>query len=197
MSRTAAFALAELLICLLILGEIATFTIPKVLQSQQISSHNAKAKEFAGMMSEAYQKYKAANGLSVPTNTSAADLTPYLNYLKVDTTSSVDLRPRFMVVDCSNSAWMCLKLHNGGTLVIDTRYNFGGSSSTNALNFGFDPDSSYCGTTSASTPGQGIEFWMYYNGKLRTAATMENPTARQDGNVYLGAGYDPSWFSWP
>jgi prepilin-type N-terminal cleavage/methylation domain-containing protein len=48
------FTLAELLIALAILGEIATFTIPKILSSQQNGTNKAKAKEAFSMVSSAY-----------------------------------------------------------------------------------------------------------------------------------------------
>lgn len=49
------FTLAELLIALSILGVIATFTIPKVLQSQQNGKYNTMAKEAIATISQAYQ----------------------------------------------------------------------------------------------------------------------------------------------
>lgn len=52
------FSLAELLISLLILSEIATFTIPKLISNQQASANNAKAKEVAGMIAGAFQSYQ-------------------------------------------------------------------------------------------------------------------------------------------
>lgn len=152
------------------------------------------------MMSDAYQKYRAANGFSVSASTTAADLTPYINYVSKVTSGNVDLRPNYGAVDCANTSWwQCYRLHNGGTLILDnfSNHGFGGTSTSNAINFGFDPDSTYCGATSTNTPGQGVEFWMYYNGKLRTSATMETSTCRGDGCWYIGPGNDPSWFSWP
>ena len=47
------FTLAELLIALTILGVIAIFTIPKVLQSQQDTRYSAAAKEVATQGSQA------------------------------------------------------------------------------------------------------------------------------------------------
>ena len=52
------FTLAELLIALAILGVIATFTIPKILDSGTDSKRNAIAKEIAATVSGAYQNYK-------------------------------------------------------------------------------------------------------------------------------------------
>ena len=58
------FTLAELLIALAILGVIATFTIPKVLNSSSSSENSAIFKEAAGMVSGAMQAYQQQNSLS-------------------------------------------------------------------------------------------------------------------------------------
>jgi prepilin-type N-terminal cleavage/methylation domain-containing protein len=70
------FTLAELLIALALLGIIASFTIPKVLESSTNAKYKAMAKEAAGMISGAYQNLKLANGLSA--NTTTCDLTQYM-----------------------------------------------------------------------------------------------------------------------
>jgi prepilin-type N-terminal cleavage/methylation domain-containing protein len=49
------FTLAELLIALTILGEIAAFTIPKIISSQQNGQKRAVTKEMIAMFSAAYQ----------------------------------------------------------------------------------------------------------------------------------------------
>lgn len=81
------FTLAELLIALTILGIIAVFTIPKVLVAQQDAKYKAMGKEFAGMVSGAYQAYKLSNGYNATMQ--VKDMTPYLNYVKVVTDSSL------------------------------------------------------------------------------------------------------------
>jgi type II secretory pathway pseudopilin PulG len=54
--------MAELLIALIILAEIATFTIPKVLYSTQISNHYAVAMEILGALSTLTYNYTLTNG---------------------------------------------------------------------------------------------------------------------------------------
>ena len=88
--------MAELLISLLILGEIATFTIPKILTAQQNGSNNAAAKEVAAMLSESFQQYGLSNAVSASTN--AQVILPYLNYVSRDTTS---------VIDSNLGTWNC------------------------------------------------------------------------------------------
>lgn len=59
-----AFTLAELLIALGILGVIATFTIPKVLQSQTDARFKVSAKEAVGVVSTALNQVQLRDGLS-------------------------------------------------------------------------------------------------------------------------------------
>lgn len=80
------FTLAELLISLAILAEIATFTIPKVLTSQQNGKYNAAAKEAASMVSAASQQLQYTGTVSA--STTGSELTPYLNYVKYDTSGT-------------------------------------------------------------------------------------------------------------
>jgi len=79
MSPNPGFTLAELLISLLIVGEIATFSIPKIINAQQNTVYNAKAKEALSSVAAAYNTYKMSNTVSV--NTRFGDLTSYLNSL--------------------------------------------------------------------------------------------------------------------
>lgn len=146
------FTLAELLIALAILGVIATFTIPKVLNSATSGQNTAIAKEAASMVSGAFSSYQLAN--SVVSGTTAGLLTSYMNYVAVDSSSTT-----YGFTDpCSTST--CLKLHNGGVLQYKSGNSFGGSTTTHAIYFNIDPDGA--GTTGAAT------FVQYYNGRLTT-----------------------------
>ncbi len=191
------FTLAELLIALLILGVIATFTIPKILQSQQSGQYNSMAKETIAMISGAYQAYKLNNIVSA--NTAQSDLTQYMNYVKVDSTSDIDDNPNDANgLACAGQG--CLRLHTGGVLWYPTSNGwgtkFGGTAVTNALYFQFDPDGLNLNTSGADGPGKGLEIWIYSNGMVRTAANLESNSCNNDFCNGPLANGDPSWFSW-
>ncbi len=184
------FTLAELLIALAILGAIATFTIPKILVAQQDSKNNAIAKEAASAMSEAFQKHQLS-GL-VTTGTRVTHLTQYLNYVGVDTVSTIDNVQTAGSVPCAGSH-PCIRLASGAVIRCSTG-TFVGTETTNAISFLVDPDGSYSGTTDG--PGKGITFFLYYNGRLATYGTLAAGSS-YNGTPYTATpAYDPPWFSW-
>lgn len=194
------FSLTELLIALLILGQIATFSIPKILQSQNNARNKAVAKEAIGAISEAFQLYRIKN--AVTTSTGPLDLTPYLNYVKIDTSSTMDFEYNdATVVNCATPNWMCLTMHNGGVLYFWEDDAFCNTTTLNAVAFWYDPD----GKNSGSATGQAmaLPIWLYANGKVRTKGTAETNTAwglKSSGactqTISANTAADPPWFSW-
>lgn len=184
------FTLAELLIALAILGVIATFTIPKVLYSQQSSQWNSAAKEVAGAMSEAFQLYKQENTLS--SSTSAIDLTPYINYVSIVSLGGVTVDALTGATTRSCGAGPCLKMHNGGVLYPISWLSFGGTTNNHVIQFEFDPDGVYSGSTTG--PGKSVQFTIFYNGRVSTIG--DSPGAQTSGGVLNCPTCDPDWFSW-
>ena len=184
------FTLAELLIALAILGVIATFTIPKILNNADTSGWNAKSKEVANMIISSRDKLLIDGQFSV--DTAGGDMTPYMKHIKVDTTSSIDGVQTAGSVAC-NATRYCLELHNGGKLMVWHNLKFNGSHSSNAIQFFFDPDGKYSGTTTG--PGKSVAFVLYYDGLLRTFGTQE-PNTCIDSCSGPTPAYDPPWFSW-
>ena len=185
------FTLAELLIALLILGVIATFTIPKVLQSQQSSHWNSSAKEVAGMLSEGYQVLRSQNSNPY---LQALDLTPYFNYVSANITTTVDSEFGSGMVPVCGTNVNCLKLHNGGVLWYEDTSGMCDTPPT-AVRYHFDPDG-------VRTGDEVISFYVYSTGALKTAATRLNGTQMGvNGTAPCTAGPwgplgDPPWFSW-
>jgi prepilin-type N-terminal cleavage/methylation domain-containing protein len=179
------FTLAELLIALAILALIATFTIPKIIAGQQNGQNNAKAHEVAAMISGAYIQAQQAG--IVTSGTKPGDLTPYMNYMSLDSSGTViDSIPTGSTSVC-NASTPCLKLHNGGMLWLYNTESFGGTTPVNVLAFRFDPDLSNNTASTADGPLKAVEFELYYTGQM-------TGTTGSGGAFVVYA--DPSWFTW-
>ncbi len=200
------FTLAELLICIAILGVIATFTIPKIMAGQQNQRFNSAAKELATTLSALYVNAYTENGGEQWVQANGVDQNYLItggkfNYVK--RISGVNMTPppaglsavRNSDTFCnSNPAWVsCYLLHNGGVLWYHriSINNFG------AWYFHFDPDS--------TGPAESVTFMVYTS----NAVTTYNPSGNiQPGRLVtppeLPGGYgtlwfvgaNPSWFSW-
>jgi prepilin-type N-terminal cleavage/methylation domain-containing protein len=183
------FTLAELLIALSVLGVITTFTIPKVLNSSLDKERTAICKEVAATFSTAYQAYKENN---VPSSTTTfADLLPYINYVRVDTTSTIDDDNIPATSTTFSATRICYLLHNGAIISpanIATYPSFNGTGSLNAIFLVVDPDGKYGGD-------RAVTLWLYFNGRVTSNANVLPGTT----NSYLwsGGGWpDPDWFKW-
>ncbi|WP_373532410.1 type II secretion system protein [Vampirovibrio sp.] len=185
------FTLAELLISLLILGEIATFTIPKVLSAQQDGRNNAIVKEAVGTVSAAFQQHQLSGQVS--SSTVMTDLWQYLNYVSTDTSTTVDSFQTGGAGPCDNLGHTCLKLHNGA-IIQPSVFPFAGTNTTNAIMFLVDPDGVYSGTTNG--PGKSVQFHLYYNGRITTVGTIAPGTTYANTTIVANPDLDPPWFSW-
>ena len=186
-----AFTLAELLVCLTIIGVIATFTIPKILQSQQNLTYSSAAKEAVGTVSGAYIAYASLNGFDP--NMKESTFLSLINYVSKQTSGLLDNYPGSApsTIDCS--AVTCLKLHNAGVLVIpNSNTYFGGSDSLAALPFVFDPDGVYGGTAQR----QSVKFFVYYNGRVLTRQQIFTGTHDNGSTYNPSANSDPIWLTW-
>jgi prepilin-type N-terminal cleavage/methylation domain-containing protein len=185
------FSLSELLISMAILGVIASFSIPKILQSQQDTQFKTIAKETAGMLAGAYDACRL-NGNCNATSDSR-DLSQYMNYVILDTVSIIDSYNTDTSIDCSSGSAGCLQLHNGAILKLSSA-NFAGSATTNAIYVDLDPDGKYSGISSG--PSKGVRFFLYYNGRIATYGTISPGTVSSNGTRNPDPARDPSWFSW-
>jgi prepilin-type N-terminal cleavage/methylation domain-containing protein len=191
--RAKAFTLSELLIALVILGVIAAFTIPNVLQSQQDKRFNAIAKETAGMITGAYDAYRLNN--AVTASTDSRDLTPYMNYVSINTSITIDGYQTDTTQLCSSTT-PCLRLHNGAILLYSTSNSFCDTGTTSAVYYFLDPDGQYSGSTNG--PGKSVVLWIYIDGSVRSYGTLKNSTRSNSGCTTFNPtpAYDPPWFSW-
>ena len=192
----AGFTLAELLICLVILGEIATFTIPKIVTSQQNNSYNAKAKEAIATIAAIYSSYTVKNGYSA--NLGIGDLTPYMNYIAVDSVSVIDsyYGDGGVTLNCNSDSGGCLKLHNGAYIKYWSAATFGGTATNNGIPIVLDPDGKVTDGTSTGS-GKSIYLFLYYNGRVVDLGNLvPNTSWSTNSNWQANPAQVPPWFSW-
>lgn len=188
-SHLTGFTLAELLIALAILAEIATFTIPKILASSQHQQKNSVTKEVIATISSAYSQYQL-NG-TVSTTTYPQQLTQYMNYVSIDTTSQMDTTPGGLSRVCGGSSSLCLRLHNGALVYFPNSASyFYGTGSTNFIWFQLDPDGGYTGNADS------IIIVLYYNGRVTSYGNLVAGSVTGSSGSSYSSAPDPSWFSW-
>ncbi len=189
MYKCSGFTLAELLSALAILGVIATFTIPKVLQASTNGQYNSSAKEVASMFVNAYDAYRLNN--SINASTSVADLTPYMNYVSVDTSgASIDAAWTDAGDSCSGLR-PCLILHNGGVFHYDQSQSFGGTTDLHTIWGEYIIDRSFAGDKD-----RGVRFNVYTNARLMSRGSVLPGTTSSTGAFGSAPDDDPPWFSW-
>ncbi len=195
------FTLAELLSALAILGVIATFTIPKVLNASQNGQFKSGYKEFASMVSGAYSAYSLNNTPS--TATDVGDLTPYMNYVSVDTSTAIDTAYGSAgTVTCGSGTTTCLKLHSGAMAFIALDKCFMGTSNLHAIGFGYDPDGAVTAAGLANDPGKQLSVTLYFNGRLTSRDAVQTGTLNGNNNcsgsntINPDPTIKPDWFDW-
>ncbi len=194
--KRAGFTLAELLISLAVLVVIAAFTIPKVLNVSQDGQWNSTAKEASAMVLNAYEAYRLNN--TVDATTTLGDITPYMNFVRVDTSTLIDHVYGHVSTtrSCSNAANLCLKLFSGATLRTSAPSGvLFCSPASSARWFQIDPDGVVTDVVPTATgTGKAVGFLMYPNGRLTPYDNALDPTCGNASSVY--ATGTPSWFSW-
>ncbi|MEB3244431.1 MAG: prepilin-type N-terminal cleavage/methylation domain-containing protein [Vampirovibrionales bacterium] len=186
LSAPKGFTLAEILIALALLGAIAAFTIPKVLQSTGVSRASAVAKETASMVSAALGAYTLNNTLD-PSDTFATLANAYLNYVKIVSDGSLTMTNGSATAVACNATNPCYVMHSGALVQYSTANTFGGTSGSNGIRLAIDPD--------GSLETEPFEAYLYANGRITTAGT--GATAPTGGGSYTGtvAATDPSYIS--
>jgi prepilin-type N-terminal cleavage/methylation domain-containing protein len=203
--RQYGFTLAELLIALLILGEIAAFTIPKILSAQQNGRYIAAAKEAISTLASAYDLYKTQTGVNA--YTAPSNFITVLNYIKIQTSGAIDVRYGATGSSTCTSGTPCYVLANG-SIIRDpgrkwggdgTGNYFGGTSTTNYIYFTIDPDGIDADTGTTNGPGKSVIVVLYYNGRITDGANCKSgDTTYIEGTVYNSwcPFTSPPWFSW-
>lgn len=196
--RASGFSLVELLITLTIMGVVAACTIPplfRVPAAKSNTKYTTMARDTAFMVMTAYEQYRAATP-SVATTVTMNNLTPYMNYVSVDSTSTIDQYNGFSGGQpCSAATYTCLKLHNGSIIMWTSIINFYGTSSTNSIFYFFDPDGVQTDLSTTNGPGKAMVTWLQYDGEVHSWGTLP-ANINYMGSIFSASPqYDPNWFT--
>jgi prepilin-type N-terminal cleavage/methylation domain-containing protein len=199
--RTSGFTLAELLIALAILGIIAAFTIPKILDSSRNGNLNAVARESASMIRDAYSYYKID---TFPEwNLLAIDADRFIgkmNYVNIDTatTAAAMQNPpagESKLENCSATT-PCVLLHSGAIIQYDTTQTFSATNpspniptSTGAVFFNVDPDG-FKGGAGRFTVS------LFYNGRVTSGQAANEEGITYHSPTLTPQTTDPSFFQY-
>lgn len=193
------FSLTELLVGVALLGLIAAFTIPKVLNTGGASEYMAIAKQTFAALNHAYVEYEKEHD-GVPVGAGGfkpSDLTPYMNYVKFLTSGTVDGSPyngAGWTTSC-NSTNPCIDMHNGSRIYFQDRY-FCTGSNNDYVAILLDPNGAK-GSADGNNDGLWMEF--YYDGRVTSyehrypGSIASNACGTPVGPV---ANADPDWFTW-
>ena len=190
------FTLAELLISLAILAEIATFTVPKVLLAQQSGKDRAIILEDVSTLTAAYTNYKQQTGST--SGTKVSDFLSSINYIKVDSSGvPVDNIPNngSSTDTCGSGSYVCLRMHNGSSIYYDSNMSFNGTGTTNTLWFHIDPD----GTVNGQSGGNGmaVSIILFYNGRVSSWGQVDVDFTSSTGSYSRQqTAKEPAYFYW-
>jgi prepilin-type N-terminal cleavage/methylation domain-containing protein len=185
------FTLAELLVVLTVLSIISTFSVSKLLISTQFHQYKAMAKEFAGNLSEAYQKATLETTLNA--STTLQTIMKHMNYVSVQTTGNLDDSPGWAYMDCNWDGGQCMTLQNGAKLYYKPLMEFGGTGENNGMWVMIDPDAKADGYIKAAT------FFVTFKGRVLEVSDIQGPGISSNQDCWGGACYyvaTPDWFKW-
>jgi prepilin-type N-terminal cleavage/methylation domain-containing protein len=180
------FSLAELLVAMGVLGIIATFSIPKVLTATQSKQKVAITREVLSSLAQA--RLLLQNEGKWTASTTAEQLATKMNFIRYHTAGLIDTPP-------ANYPWMpshdcaaigCFEFHNGAKAMFYC--DFAGTTAQDALAFMLDTDGQY------RNSGDSIWLVVYFDGKIRTEATI-NPNTRYCDGTYNPSPTDPDWWT--
>jgi len=190
MNHQKGFNLTELLIGLGVLGLIAAFAVPKVLNASSGAVANAKVHKAAQAVANGVQKWTEQNGQS--------DFTTPVNIMTfVQHNGRITNRSRMDWLPTSGQDYTCgastaptgtnancYRMPDGAVIYFlgnigGGNYNTFGGNGDNGLYFGVDPDGITTTDTSNSSPSVATAFIVYGNGRLRERGRLKGTNGLQ------------------
>lgn len=192
--KISGFTIAELLIGLAIIALIAIFTIPNVLNSMQGQEDKRITQDAIKRIQSAYQKYRLnANATSA---TTFANITPYLNYARVETAKVVDDMQTTGTHTCGGSGYVCVELDTGASIFYHPFMTFNTADSVGCISLYIDPDNKETVVGSTNGPGKSVPIFLFYDGKIRDRSRL-TVNCVSSFNTYTNVStFVPPWFDY-
>jgi type II secretory pathway pseudopilin PulG len=196
------FSLTEVVIIIAIVSVLAGLAVPGIMTAANNSRRVSITKQTMSMIGDAFNDKLEANAIDLTqgfqqfVNVTGGAGLKYNRYITSGAAITVDPSPNpvvwtnvtFTPGGTENEAVIYLK--NGGVLVIDTDLTFG-TGADGAIPVLFDPDGVARGDTNS------VEFWLYSDGRIRTAKTILATTTTDDASTPFtstpSAIADPAW----
>jgi prepilin-type N-terminal cleavage/methylation domain-containing protein len=202
---SAGFTLAEVLIALALLGVVATFSIPKIMQAQTNNHYNAVAKEAMATVRTSFMLLKE-QGRLVPGVTKMSDI------MKESLNATQEVGTQFdhqqnsviTVLSCSGLT-TCYRLATGAIISTATDHYYQPEThdpvDNEAVHFLVDPDGRLTSSGDPLGPGKSLPVVIYPNGLMRTKDNLlPNSTLYYVNNTtqtFNSAPQNmPNWFQW-
>ena len=199
------FSLTEVVITIAIISLIAGLTVPGIMTSANNNKRLSITKQMMSLIVDALNDKVESNavdstlGFQQFVNVTGGGGLQYTRYLTSGAAKTIDAPPNS--ISLCNTAAICtftpgaaniqaLTFKNGGLLVFNTSLVFGTGANA-AIPLVFDPDGEVTGTGDRNA----VEFWLYADGRLRTARTLVAGTTRGTTNTAVTASgtADPTW----
>ena len=194
------FSLTEVVITIAIVSLIAGITVPGIMTSANNNKRLSITKQMMSLIVDALNDKVESNAVDLNSgfqqfvNVAGGGGVQYTRYITSGAARSIDAPPN--AVSLCNTGTPCtftpgtdlqaLTLKNGGLLVFRTIFTFGTGADA-AIPLDFDPDGEVTGDRNA------VEFWLYSDGRIRTARTLVAGTTNNSGTITASATADPAW----
>ena len=174
------FTLSELLVGLGIIGLIAAFAVPKVLNASGAAVANAKVHKAAQAVVNGYEKWVQENGNSE--NTTPANIMSIVQHNGLITDGrKMDFAPSYTedftctdIPSHTTFTGICYKMPDGAVLFFRSGiYDTFGQNPDKALFFAVDPDGFNINDNSQANNSNATAFWLYSNGRLRERGRLK------------------------
>jgi prepilin-type N-terminal cleavage/methylation domain-containing protein len=197
------FSLTEVVITIAIVSLIAGLAVPGIMTSANNNKRLSITKQMMSLIVDALNDKVESNAVELTlgfqqfVNVTGGGGLQYTRYLTSGAARTIDAPPNSLALCNTGSPCtftpgtggvQALTFKNGGLLLFVSSLVFGTGANA-AIPLVFDPDGEVTGTGDRNA----VEFWLYADGRIRTARTLVTGTTRDGFGVTASTTADPAW----